>query len=125
MAALCALLAAIVFSIVAIGRYNSKKEQNMPLVANIVETNIISDDVGANHFVITGKLQNLTTEIYGAPDVLVYAYDANNNVVGMPESFSAPVTLLDAGVIVGFTYKMRGQTDGIKKLSVKLSGFEQ
>ncbi|MFQ6777983.1 MAG: hypothetical protein ACLRFI_01635 [Alphaproteobacteria bacterium] len=125
MASLCALLAAIVFSIVVIGHYNSKKENNMPLVASITETNIVNDEDGVGHFVIEGKLQNLTTEIYGAPDLLVYAYDEHGEIVGTPERFAAPVTLLDAGANVGFTYQMHMQTNGIKKLSVKLSEFKQ
>lgn len=125
LAAICALLAAIVFSVVAICDYNAHKPKNMPLIANLVETNIITNEAGIPHLVVSGNVKNQSMEIYGAPDVLVYMYDENDKVIGEPERFAPTATLLDAGATVDFSYELRSDVGKIKKVSVKLAEFEK
>lgn len=123
LAALCALLSAVLFAIVAVTHYRAKTTDDTPLVASIVKTELAPDGNGVNHFIVSGILENRSTEIYGAPNLFVMTYDADGNQVNTPEQFLPPVTLLDAGARAGFVYTLRAPSAGVKKIVVKLGDF--
>lgn len=123
LAALCALLSAIIFAVVAITHYRANDVKRAPLVASIVKTELAPDGNGVNHFIVSGILENRTDNIYGAPDLYVVTYDGNGNQINRAEQFAPPVTLLDAGSRVGFVYTLRAPSAGVKKIVVKLGDF--
>ena len=125
LAALCALLSAIIFSVVAITHYRSNSVTNTPLVASIIKTELAPDGNGVNHFIVSGILENRSAEIYGPPNLIVLTYDDKGKEVNAPEQFNPPVTLLDAGARVGFVYTLRAPSAGVKKIVVELGEFEK
>lgn len=124
-AALCALLSAIIFSIVVVVHYHAKSDNNSPLVANIVKTELAPDGNGINHFIVSGIIENKSDGIYGAPNLIIMTYDEKGNSVNAPETFNPPVTLFDAGARAGFVYTLRAPSMGVKKIVVKLEDFEK
>ena len=125
LAALCALLSAIIFTIVVVTHYHSNSTENVPLVASIVKTELAPDGNGVNHFIVSGIIENRSAEIYGAPNLIITTYDENGKQVNSDEQFSPPVTLLDSGARVGFVYTLRAPSIGVKKIVVKLGEFEK
>ena len=123
LAALCALLSAVIFAIVAISHSHKNADSDSPLVASIVKTTLAPDGNGVNHFIVSGILENRTDNIYGAPDLYVVTYDGDGKQVNAPEQFAPPVTLLDAGARAGFVYTLRAPSAGVKKIVVKLGDF--
>lgn len=124
LAALCALLSAVIFSIVVITQYRKSPEKE-PLVASIIKTELAPDGNGVNHFIVSGILENRTDGIYGPPNLIIETYDANGRQINSSEQFNPPVTLLDAGAKVGFVYTLRAPSMGVKKIVVKLGEFKK
>ncbi len=125
LAALCALLSAIIFSVVAITHYRANSVKHVPLVASIIKTELAPDGNGTNHFIVSGIIENRSTEIYGAPNIFILTYDDKGKEVNAAEQFNPPVTLLDAGARAGFVYTLRAPSAGVKKIIVKLGDFEK
>lgn len=125
LAALCALLSAIIFSIVVITHYRSNSVEKSPLVASIVKTELAPDGNGINHFIVSGIVENRSGEIYGAPNLIITTYDDQGNQINLSEQFNPPVTLLDAGARVGFVYTLRAPSAGVKKIVVTMGDFEK
>lgn len=125
LAALCALLSAIIFSIVVITHYRTHDNNSAPLTASIVKTELAPDGNGVKHFIVSGIIENKTDEIYGAPNLIISTYDDNGKLVNTPETFNPPVTLLDAGARAGFVYTLRAPSAGVKKIEVSLGKFEE
>ncbi len=122
LAALCALLSAIIFSIVVVTNYRKSPEKE-PLVASILKTELAPDGNGVNHFIVSGILENRTDGIYGAPNLIIETYGADGKQINSSEQFNPPVTLLDAGARAGFVYTLRAPSAGVKKIIVKLGDF--
>ncbi len=118
-AATCALLAAIVFTVVVITRHQITNVQNNPLVANVSSVDTVVDAMGVAHFVVNGYVQNRSDEIYGVPDLIILAMDADGNIVAR-QKFMPSATLLDAGAATMFTHTLSAPTTGIKKITAKL-----
>lgn len=125
LAALCALLSAMIFSIVVVTHYRHNSDDKSPLVANIVRTELAPDGNGVNHFIVSGIIENKTDAIYGAPNLIITTYDGDGNLVNSPEQFNPPVTFLDAGARAGFVYTLRAPSNGVKKITVKFKDFEK
>lgn len=122
-ASLCALLAAIVFTIAVISEYNVVKQKSRPLIATITATDIIQDADGNPQFKVYGTVRNQSGEIYGMPDLIIFMHDAKGNVIG-EQKFPPSATLIDSGSLVTFTHTLSGGTAGIKKISAKLVGMK-
>lgn len=122
-ASLCALLAAIVFTIAVISEYNVVKQKSRPLIATITATDIIQDADGNPQFKVYGTVRNQSGEIYGMPDLIIFMHDAKGNVIG-EQKFPPSATLIDSGGLVTFTHTLSGGTAGIKKISAKLVGMK-
>lgn len=125
LAALCALIAAIIFAIVAVTQYRSHAESRLPLKASIFKTELAPDGNGVNHFIVSGILENRSDNLYGAPDIIILTFDEHGKQLGNGEHFNPPVPILDAGARVGFVYTLRAPSMGVKKISVKLGDFEK
>ena len=126
LAALCALLSAVIFAIVVVTHVRStNSEAKSPLVASITKTEMAPDSYGINHFTVSGIIENRSTEIYGAPNLIVMTYDDDGNQINSIEQFNPPVTLLDAGARAEFTYTLRAPSVGVKKIVVKFVEFEK
>ena len=125
LAALCALIAAIIFSVVVVVQYRSHSESRLPLVASIVKTELAPDGNGVNHFIVSGIIENKSDNFYGTPNIIVLTYDAHGKLIGNGEEFAPPVPILDAGARAGFVYTLRAPSVGVKKISVKLGDFEK
>ena len=124
LAALCALLSAVIFSIVVVTHYRKSPDKD-PLVASIIKTELAPDGNGVNHFIVSGILENRTEEIYGAPNLIIETFDADDKPINTPETFNPPVTLLDAGARAVFVYTLRAPSVGVKKINVKLGDFQK
>lgn len=125
LAALCALLSAIIFTIVVVMHYRSDSTSKSPLIASIVKTELAPDGNGVNHFIVSGIIENVSDEIYGAPNIILMTYGADGKQINSSEQFNPPVTLLDAGARAGFVYTLRAPSAGVKKIVVKLGDFEK
>ncbi len=118
-AALCALLAAIVFAVVAVTKHQINVIEKEPLVAEIQEINTINDENGRERFVVSGIVRNRSEHIYGAPNLIINTYDENGKIIDR-QKFLPPATLLDSGSVVNFGHILSVPTQNVKKISVEL-----
>lgn len=125
LAALCALLSAIIFTVVVITHVKTSKESKSPLVASIVKTELAPDANGVNHFIVSGIIENVSDNFYGTPNIILQTYDDNGKMINSAEQFAPPVPILDAGARAGFVYTLRAPSMGVKKITVKLGDFEK
>lgn len=118
-AAVCALLSAVVFSVAVIARHRMDNANVHPLVAQIVSADTVTDADGVAHFVVRGRITNLSDEIYGVPDIVVVSHGANGAPIAA-QRVMPPATLLDAGAGVEFTERLTAPTTGVKKITIEL-----
>ena len=118
-AALCALMSALIFTVAVIIRGHINGSARQPLVAEISEIKTVVDKEGVPHFVVRGMVVNQTTQIYGMPDLIIVSLDASGNPIAR-QKFMPSATLLDAGASVEFNHVLSSGTDGVKKITVEL-----
>lgn len=118
-AALCALLAAIVFAVAVIAQNKITEIRENPLIAEIGEITTMTDENGIMHFVVNGRIVNRSDQIYGVPGLIVESYEHDGDIVDR-QHFMPPATLLDAGASVGFTHVLSVPVAGVETISVKL-----
>lgn len=121
-AALCALLSAIVFTVAVITRQKIESANAAPLIAHVTSVRTAADADGMPRLVVAGTVQNVSDEIYGVPDLIITARDANGNIV-MQQKFMPSATLLDAGTQVQFSHTLSGSAMGVKRVSVELANM--
>lgn len=121
-AALCAFIAACIFSFVAVFNFSDNKAKH-PLVTKIDEKNIhiVSDENGNNRIFVSGDITNTTDDIYGLPNIVIVSYDVDGNVLSR-QSFLPPSTLLEAKTTVTFNHMLSVEPSKVKRLSVELKG---
>lgn len=119
-AAICALIAACIFCIVAVLNF-SHDSNNKPLVTKIDEKNIhtITDENGNKKIFVSGDITNTTDDIYGLPNIIIVSYDAGNNVLSR-QAFVPPVTLLEPKTTVTFNHVLSVDPTHVKRLTVEL-----
>jgi predicted Zn finger-like uncharacterized protein len=122
-AATCALLSAIVFTVAVIAHHQSARAQRGPLIASVSDVRTTTDDSGAVRVVVSGSIENVSDSIYGVPDLLIISSDDNGRVLAR-QKFMPSATLLDAGTSVNFSHVLSAQPAGVKKISAKLIGFD-
>lgn len=117
----CALIAACVFSFVAIVKFQNTSGKNKPLVARIDEKNIriVRDEKGDNRIFVSGNITNNTDDIYGLPGIIIVSYDINDNVLSR-QSFIPPATLLEPKSTVTFNHILSTDPTNVKRVSVEL-----
>lgn len=118
-AALCAALSAIVFTVVVIAHHQASRAAYRPLVAQIAEIKTVIDASGAPHFVVSGTVLNQSNEIYGVPDLIIVSRDENGNPISK-QKFMPSATLLDAGASVEFSHTLSAPVTGVRKITVEL-----
>lgn len=119
-AALTALLAAIVFSIVVVTHHRARTAAAArPLVASVSEIHSVLDAAGTAHFVVSGYVANQSADIYGVPDLIIVSRDENGAEIAR-QKFMPSATLLDPGASVEFTHTLSAPADGVKKITVEL-----
>ncbi len=118
-AAICALLSALVFTVVVITQHQAKELINNPLIATVSDVDILKDDADVSYFVVSGSVHNRSGDIYGMPDLVIVSWDADGNVISR-QKFMPTSTLLDAGTSVSFTHSLSVPTFGVKKISAEL-----
>lgn len=118
-ASVCALLAAVVFTVAVIARHQVDSIQNRPLVASVSDIRTVMDAAGVPHFVVSGTVLNQSDEIYGMPDLIIISRDENGNAVAQ-QKFMPSVTLLDAGASATFSHTLSAPATGVKKITVEL-----
>lgn len=122
LASLCALLSAIVFTVAVITRQKIEDANAAPLVAHVTSVRTAADADGMPRLVVAGTVQNVSDEIYGVPDLIITARDANGNIV-IQQKFMPSATLLDAGTQVQFSHTLSGSAMGVKRVSVELANM--
>ena len=118
-AALCALLAALVFAVAVLYQHRVTEIREKPLVAELSDVTMDSDENGVMHFVISGRVVNRSDQIYGVPGLVAISYDSNGNVVAR-QRFMPSATLLDAGASANFRHTLSVPIDNVDKISVEL-----
>lgn len=118
-AAICALLAASIFTIVVITKYKVQNIENNPLVAEVSSISTVVDAFGVAHFVVSGRVVNQSQDIYGVPNLLIISRDDHGNVITQ-QKFMPSATLLDAGDHVEFSHTLSAPTTGVKKITAQL-----
>jgi len=120
-AAVCALVAAVIFSFVVIIGYNNDKSRGRPLTAGIDEKNVhvIIDENGNKKIFVSGHVTNNTDDIYGLPNIIILSYDAADNILSR-QAFIPPVTLLDSRTTVTFNYTLSVEPTNVKRVTVEL-----
>lgn len=122
-AATCALLAAIVFTVVVITRHQITNVQSRPLVATVSDVRTVVDAMGVAHFVVSGAVFNRSEEIYGVPDLIIVSYDGDGNIVAR-QKFMPSATLLDPGASTQFSHTLSAPAAGVKKITAILESAE-
>ena len=119
-AAICALIAACIFSVVVIFNVSSGNK-NKSLITKIEEKNIhiVTDENGAKRIFVSGDITNTTNDIYGLPNIIIISYDAHDNVLSR-QTFTPPATLLEAKTTVTFNHTLSVDPTNVKRLSVEL-----
>ena len=118
-AAISALMAAAIFTVVIITKYNEQKIKKHPLVAQIETINTITDDLGTKHFIVKGSVTNKSNNIYGVPDLLIISHDKDGNIIDKQKFFAA-ATLLDSGTSARFSHTLSVPVDNVRKITVEL-----
>ena len=118
-AALCALLAALVFAVAVLYQHQVTEIQEKPLIAEISEVTTDTDENGITRFVVTGRVVNRSEQIYGVPRLIVVSYDANGKVIEC-QRFMPSATLLDAGGNVKFKHTLSVPITNVEKIAVEL-----
>ncbi|MBR4624754.1 MAG: FxLYD domain-containing protein [Alphaproteobacteria bacterium] len=121
-AAICAFIAACVFSFVVLVNF-SGGNKNQPLVTKIDEKNIhtVLDENGNKRIFVSGDITNTTNDIYGLPNIIIISYDAMGNVLSR-QTFMPPATLLESKTTVTFNHMLSVDPTNVKRLSVELKG---
>ncbi len=121
-AALCAFIAAAIFSLVVIVNFSGVKK-NQPLITKIDEKNIhmVVDENGNNRIFVSGDITNTTDDIYGLPNIIIVSYDMHDNVLSR-QTFMPPATLLEGKTTATFNYMLSVDPTNVKRLSVELKG---
>lgn len=122
-ASVCALLSAIIFTIAVITHHQIKNANRGPLIASVNSISTITDESGAAHIVVNGTVTNISSNIYGVPDLLIVSTDDKGNVLAK-QKFMPSATLLDAGASVNFSHVLAQQPNGVKKISAHLLNLE-
>lgn len=122
-AALCALLSAIIFTVVVVVHHQVNNTENQPLVAKVTNIETTTDDAGITHLVVSGTITNQSTEIYGVPDLIIVSHGADGNVIAQ-QKFMPSATLLDSGTSVNFRHTLSVPVAGVKRVSAKLYGLQ-
>lgn len=122
-ASVCALLSAIIFTIAVITHHQIKNANRGPLIASVNNISTITDESGVAHIVVNGTVTNISSNIYGVPDLLIVSTDDKGNVLAK-QKFMPSATLLDAGASVNFSHVLAQQPNGVKKISAHLLNLE-
>jgi len=103
-AAICALIAAAIFSFVVVVNHQAKIEKSKPLLAKINKDSIriINGEDGINNIFVSGTVTNQSNSIYGIPDLLISVSDKQGRVIHK-QKFMPPATLLEPGMSIDFT----------------------
>jgi len=122
-AALCALLSAIIFTVAVITQHQARMAKHGPLIAEIINLETTTDDMGATHVVVNGAITNVSDSIYGVPDLYIVSTDDAGRVLAK-QKFMPSATLLDSGAAVNFSHILAPQPAGVKKISAHLAEME-
>lgn len=123
-AALCALLAAIVFAVAVLYQNQVKEIQEKPIIAEISGIDTSTDDNGIVRFVVSGRVVNRSEQIYGVPGVVIISYDANGRVIDR-QRFMPSATLLEGDHDAAFKHVLAVPTDNVDKIAVELDSQEK
>lgn len=120
MVALCALISAVVFSVVVLTVFKGNHEKK-PIFAAIDEnaTRVIQDKDGVNRIFVSGNITNNTTDMYGVPNIVVVSYDGSNNVLSR-QTFMPPATFIEAKNTITFNYVLSSNAAKVKRVAVEL-----
>lgn len=120
-AALCAFIAACVFSIAAILNFHNNSKPVQPLVASIDQksVHVIVDENGNNKIFVSGDITNNTDDIYGLPNIIIVSYDGADNVLSR-QTFMPPATLLEAKTTVTFNHILSVDPANVKRVAIEL-----
>lgn len=120
-AAICALVAACIFSFAVIVSFQHKSASKRTLVATIDQKNVhvIVDENGDNRIFVSGNITNNTDEIYGLPNIIIVSYDSSNNEISR-QTFLPPTTLIEAKTTVTFNHVLSVVPTNVKRVAVEL-----
>jgi len=118
-AAACALLSAIVFTVAVVVRSKIDSTTNKPVVAEISDIQTVVDKGGVSRFVVRGAVINQTDQIYTVPDIIIVSRDEHGKPIAR-QKFMPSVPLVDGGASVEFNHILSSSTDGVKKITVEL-----
>ena len=122
-ASLCALLSAIIFTVAVITHHQAKNAVRGPLVAAVCGGYTTTDENGQTRIVVTGTIENISSDIYGVPDLIIVSTDEKGRVLTR-QKFMPSATLLDAGGVVKFSHVLSPQPAGVKKISAHLADLQ-
>ena len=120
-AAVCAFIAACIFSFVVIVRFQNERAHNKPLVASIDEksVHVVVDENGNNRIFVSGTIKNTTDDIYGLPNLIILSYDAQDNLLSR-QTFVPPATLIEPKTTVTFNHILSVEPVNVKRVSIEL-----
>ena len=120
-AALCAFVAACVFSFAVVVKFHDDSHKQKPLVANIDQKNVhvFVDENGNNRIFVSGDITNTTDDIYGLPNIIIVSYDDNNNELSR-QSFLPPATLIESKTTITFNHVLSVDPTNVKRVAIEL-----
>ena len=120
-AAICALVAACIFSFAVIISFKKDTTKIKPLVASInqKDVQIVVDEHGKDRIFVSGNITNNTDDIYGLPNIIILSYDAADNVLSR-QAFVPPVTLIEPKTTVTFNHMLSVDPTNVQRVSIEL-----
>lgn len=125
LAAVCALVAACVFSFVVIVHFQNSKDKHKPIIATIDEhsIHIVVDENGNNRIFVSGNIKNTTDDIYGLPNLIILSYDAHDNVLSR-QTFIPPSTLIEPKTTIAFNHVLSVDPTNVKRVAIELKDLK-
>jgi hypothetical protein len=118
-AALCALLSAIIFTVVVITNQKVNDIKKNPLVVQIMDTTKVLNSDKKYNFVVSGQVTNRSDQIYGLPDLIIICLDKDGNQIAK-QKFMPTATLLESKNSVKFKHVLSCSTDDVVKITAEL-----
>jgi len=112
------ILAAALFTGLAIIRYMPAKKPQGPLAIEMVSVRQTESAAGAAGWTISGRVSNLSGNIHGVPDLILVVKNDQGDTV-LRQRMSPPMPILDIGESATFTHTVQELPDDARRVTME------